>query len=61
MKKQAGRKTPLIVAFQPVRSGPRTASGTPPIVPLRHATKDELARRFAAADAQLSTLRNPAR
>jgi hypothetical protein len=31
------------------------------MVPSRHATKDEFARPFAAADAQLSTLRNPAR
>ena len=61
MKKQAGRKTPLIAAFQRPGPGRRTTSGTPPIVPLRHATKGELTRLFAAADAQLSTLRNPAR
>jgi hypothetical protein len=61
MKKRDRVKTPLIGAFRPGPARLDRRPGNRSIVASRHATKDEFARLFAAADAQLSTLRNPAR
>jgi hypothetical protein len=54
-------KIPLIAAFRTTLAGRRNATGNRPTVASGHATKGEFARLFAAAYAQLSTLRNRAR